>query len=230
MLMLLNITTIARYLLYVFIPILAFYIVYLIVTKAFNDMGFSKFEAIVIILVSFLFEFEILIFGVNISDIHLFTYQNWNVGINMGGAVIPVLISVYLIWKKKLNMKKVGLGILVVTVVTFFVTRPDPSSGIVSSFPYWLLPAVFASFTSVFLLWKKFTKAAPFAYICGTFGVLIGADFFHLPQLLSYPSSTTINAVIGGANVMDMIFITGILAVILDGIILQSQRSKQADS
>ncbi len=58
MLVLLNITTIARYLLYVLIPILAFYIGYLIITKAFNDMGFSKFEAVVIIAVSFLFEFE----------------------------------------------------------------------------------------------------------------------------------------------------------------------------
>jgi len=227
---LLTIAGIARYMLYVLIPIIALYIGYLIVTKAFNDMGFSTFEAIVIVFVSFLFEFDIYISGFNISDIYLFTYENWNVGINMGGAIIPIIISIYLIWKKKLDLKLVGIGIIIVTIVTYFVTRPDPSSGIVSSFPYWLLPAFFASLTSVFLLWKKFSKAAPFAYICGTFGVLIGADVFHLFELLSYNSTTTITAVIGGAVVFDMIFITGVLAVALDGIILHSKRSKKENA
>ena len=230
MFVLLTLADIALYLKFVLIPILIFYIGYLFVTKAFKDMGFSKFEAISIIVISFLFEFQILVFGLNISDIHLFTYQNWNVGVNMGGAIIPILISIYLAWKKKLDMKKVGLGILIVTVITFFVTSPDPAKGIVSSFPFWLIPAVFASFTSVLLLWKNFSKSAPFAYVCGTIGVLIGADFFHLPELLSYSSTTTINAVIGGANIVDMIFITGIIAVMLDGIILQSQKTKKEKS
>ena len=222
-----NLTQIGLYLLYIILPILALYIVYLILTKAFKDMGFSSVEAIIIVFVSFLFGFNIIIFGFNISNIYLFSYQNWIVGINIGGAIIPIVLSIYLTLKKNISLKKIFFGMLVVTIITFFVTNPDPEKGIVSSFPYWLLPAVFASLTSVFLLWKDFRKAAPLAYISGTIGVLIGADFLHLPELLIYPVKATTHAVIGGANVYDMIYITGILAVILDGIIMYRQRSKE---
>jgi len=77
------------------------------------------------------------------------------------------------------------------------------------------------------LTWKyKRSSAAPLAYISATFGVLIGADFLHLITLLQTEIETTRNAVIGGANVFDMIFVTGILAVMIDGIILYEQKRK----
>jgi hypothetical protein len=48
----------------------------------------------------------------------------------------------------------------------------------------------------------------------------------HLPKLLSYTIDKPTNAIIGGAVVFDMIFLTGILAVLLDGIIMFRQRKK----
>ena len=48
------ITQLALYILYILIPLLVLYFIYLMVTKAFNDMGFSSFEAIVIVFISFL--------------------------------------------------------------------------------------------------------------------------------------------------------------------------------
>ena len=223
-----NLTQIGLWILYISIPIIALFIAYLILTKAFRYMGFTSLEAIIIVFVSFLFGFEIIIFGFNISNIYLFSYGNWNVGINIGGAMIPILLSIYLIIKKKIPLKKVAIGILIVTIIAFFITRPVADKGIVASFPYWLLPAIFASIISAVLLWKDFIKAAPLAYISGTIGVLIGADFLHIWELLNIPTNTTTNAVIGGAVVFDMIFITGILAVILDGIIMFRQRSKES--
>lgn len=225
-----NLTQIGLWILYISLPILALYIAYLILTKAFRYMGFTSLEAIIIVFVSFLFWFEIIIFGFNISNIYIFSYNNWRVGINMGGAVIPILLSIYLPVKKKISLKKIGLGILIVTIIAFFVTCPVADKGIVASFPYWLLPAVFASLVSVFLSWKNFIKAAPLAYISGTIGVLIGADFLHLPELLDYSVEKVTPAVIGGAVVFDMIFITGILAVILDGVIMFRQRSREGIS
>ncbi|UCH72457.1 MAG: DUF1614 domain-containing protein [Thermoplasmatales archaeon] len=228
----LDFTQIISYLIYILIPVLALYIGYLVITKAFNDMGFSSLESIIIVFVSFILGAGIVdeYIGFNLSNIYLFSYHNWSVGLNMGGAVIPILLSVYLIIKNKLSLKKICVGILIVTIVAFFVTRPVPNEGIVSSFPYWLLPAIFASFSSIILLWKDFFKAAPFAYICGTIGVLIGADFLHMPGLLNYQLEIAKSAIIGGAVVFDMIFITGILAVVLDGIILYNQRSKYNQS
>jgi uncharacterized membrane protein len=223
---LLTLSEIGLFLLYILFPILIFYIVYLIFTKAFEYMGFTTFEAIIIVFISFLFGIEIVIFGFNISNIYLFNYGNWIVAINMGGAVIPILLSVYLTIKKKIQIKKVLVGIGIVTIISFFVTNPVPDKGIVAYFPYWLLPGFFASLSSIFLSWKNFIKAAPLAYISGTIGVLIGADFLHIWELLNYQIPTQRTAVLGGAVVFDMIFITGIIAVILDGMIMFKKRKK----
>lgn len=221
-----NLTQIGLWILYISLPILFLYIIYLILTKAFSYMGFTSLEAIVIVFVSFLFGFEIIIFGVNISNIYLFSQENWRVGINVGGAIIPILLSIYLTIKKKIPLRNVAIGIIIVTIVAYLVTVPVPERGIVAAFPYWLLPAIFASISSVILLRKDFIKAAPLAYISGTIGVLIGADFFRLPELLGYSVDKVTPAIIGGAVVFDMIFITGIIAVILDGAILFRQSSK----
>ena len=223
-----ELTQIGLYLLYILLPILLIYIGYLIVTKAFNDMGFSSLETIIIVFVSLILGSGVIDndIGFSLANIKLFTYNNWVVGINTGGAIIPILLSVYLVIKKKLQLSKVIFGIIVVAIITFFVTYPSPDKGIVSPFPFWLFPAIFASLASVFLLWKNYRQAAPLAYVAGTIGVLIGADFLRLPELLSYSIEKTTYAVIGGANVFDMIFITGVLAVIVDGIFMQKQRSK----
>ena len=204
----LDLTQIGLWILYITIPIIAIYLIFSILTRAFRYMGFTTIEAIIIVFVSFLFRFEIIIFDHNISNLYFLSYRNWMLGINMGGAVIPILLSIYLTIKKKIPFKKIFLGILIVTVISFFVTHPVPESGIVSDFPYWLIPSLFASIISIFLLWKDFIKAAPLAYISGTIGVLIGADFLHLPKLLSYSPIKQTPAVIGGAVVFDMIFLT----------------------
>ena len=221
-----NLTQISLWILYILPIIFIFYIIYLIFTKAFNYMGFTSLEAIIIVFVSFLFSYEINIFGLNISNIYIFSSGNWRVGINLGGAIIPILLSIYLFFKKKIPLKSIGIGVLVVTIIAFLVSHPKPDEGIVASFPYWLLPAFFASITSVILLRKNFKKAAPLAYISGTIGVLIGADFLKISQLLSYSVEKVTPAIIGGAVVLDMIFITGIIAVLLDGVIMFRQSSK----
>ena len=223
---------IAGYLFVILLPVLALYIVSLIITKAFREMGFSSLEAIVIVFVSFLLGAGFIdgYVGVSFSNIPLFTYHEyWMVGINVGGAVIPVLLSIYLSLKNRLKPIRVFLGIGIVTLVTYLVTYPDPEKGIVSTFPLWILPIVIASLVSIFFYWKEKRKAAPLAYVIGTLGVLIGADCFHLISLLENEVHTTRNAVIGGASVFDMVFITGILAVLLDGLLIFPQKRKKGE-
>ncbi|MFO7677598.1 MAG: DUF1614 domain-containing protein [Thermoplasmatota archaeon] len=223
-----SLSVLLPYLLYISLPILVVYLGYLILTKAFNDMGFSSFEAIVIVFASFLFGFGLLNFGgIEFNNIPLFDYGNWRVGINTGGAIIPIILSMYLVIKNKISLKKLALGIVIVSIVTYFVTSPDPQKGIISRFPYWLLPVIFASVSSLVLFWREKQKAAPFAYICGTIGVLVGADVFHLITLLSMQISKPTRAIIGGAVVFDMVFITGILAVIVDGMFIYKKKYQQ---
>ena len=225
-----SLTEIGLWILYIIIPILVFYFIYLIFTRAFRYMGFTTIEAIIIVFISFLFGFEIIIFGINISNIYLFSYGEWKVAINMGGAVIPIILSIYLTIKKKIPLKKIFIGISIVTIISYFVTSPVADKGIVAYFPYWLLPGFFASLSSIFLSWKDFIKAAPLAYISGTIGVLIGADFLHIWELLNFPIKTSRSAVLGGAVVFDMIFITGIIAVLLDGLLMFRKREKEGIS
>jgi len=55
-------------------------------------------------------------------------------------------------------------------------------------------------------------NSPPMAYICGTLGVLLGADLLHLKDIrkLGVPLAS-----IGGAGTFDGIFLTGIVAVLL---------------
>jgi uncharacterized membrane protein len=200
--------------------ILVVFVGYLLVTKAFKEMGFTSGEAFMLVFASF-------IFGFSIFDIYLFTYNNWDIGLNIGGALIPILLSIYLTVKKKISLLKIAIGTIGVTIVTYLVTFPDPQEGIVSPFPLWLLPAVVAGFISAVISHKNYRKAVPLAYISGVLGVLIGADALHLWKFLSYPASGIETAVVGGASVFDMIFITGILAVIVDGLLMIRQRRKE---
>ena len=222
---------ITLYLLYIIVPIVILYLGYLLITRAFQDMGFSSFEAIIIIIVSFLFGSGILdgLGGISFSNIYLFTSGSWNIDINTGGAVIPIILSIYLGIKNRLKPWHIGVAILLVAIVTFFVTNPDPQKGIIARFPYWLLPVFCASFISIGLFWQQKDKAAPLAYVSGTLGVLIGADVFHLYSLISMPIEGTQNAIIGGANVFDMVFLTGILAVIVDSIFIVQKRARSSD-
>jgi uncharacterized membrane protein len=223
----------AGYLFVIVLPLIFLYIVYLIIVRAFRNMGFSAFEAVVIVFASFVFGSGIIdrYVGISFSNIPLFTYHEfWVVGINVGGAAIPILLSIYLAIKNRLQLVWIFFGISIVALVTFLVTYTDPEKGIVSQFPFWLLPAVIASLVSIFFSWRIKNKAAPLAYILGTIGVLIGADVFHLIELLEKEIHTMRNAVIGGASVFDMVFITGILAVFIDSVLtFQQHRKKKKD-
>lgn len=222
----------AGYLVIILLPVLALYIVYLIITKAFREMGFSSLEAVVIVFVSFILGSGIIdgSTGIRFSNIPLFVFQNdWVVGINIGGAVIPIALSIYLSVKNRLKPLHLLVGIGSISLVTFFVTYPDPEKGIVSTFPWWLLPILSASVISILFAWTEKNKAAPLAYVIGTLGVLIGADGLHLMSLIQHEVHSTRYAVIGGAHVFDMVFITGILAVFIDGIlIVQKKRKKES--
>ena len=186
----------------------AFYIFYLILQSAFEEVGFNGWEASIIV-------FSCIIFGwVNIP---LFGYNKWTVAINVGGALIPVAISIYLMFSRKVVLRSM-VGMAVVAYFAYNVTSVTPD-GVVSSFPYWLIPPVVASLYSIVVSVNSKKKAASIAYAAGTMGVLMGADLLHLRELLSMKIPSSTMASIGGATILDMIFLTGVIAVIIDAIL-----------
>ncbi len=128
------------------------------------------------------------------------------VAVNVGGALIPVGFSIYLADFNQLPLSQLALAIAIVTMVCFLASRPVRGVGIG-------MPILVAPFTAALTaLLVAPDSSAPMAYICGTMGVLIGADLLHLNDIRKIGTPV---ASIGGAGTFDGIFLTGIVAVLL---------------
>jgi uncharacterized membrane protein len=128
--------------------------------------------------------------------------------LNVGGAVIPTLLSLYLLVKTGLYGRAL-VGVAVVTAVVHGLAYPVRGLGI--AVPVFIPPVVAAA-TALLL---SLSTAPPLAYIAGSMGTLIGADLLNLGQI---PALGAPIASIGGAGRFDGIFMTGILAVLLAGL------------
>jgi uncharacterized membrane protein len=134
--------------------------------------------------------------------------QEWPgtvIAINLGGAVIPMLLSLYLLVKHRLYGSGL-LGVVIVTAVVHWLATPVPGVGI--AVPTFIPPLVATG--TAWVLQRR--SAPPLAYIVGSLGTLIGADLLNLGQIQGLGAPV---ASIGGAGTFDGIFLTGILAVIL---------------
>jgi len=128
------------------------------------------------------------------------------VAVNLGGCIVPLGISIYLISHHSLDPGEVLLTVTVVSGASFFFSRPIQGVGV--GIPLFVAPAV-SAITGILI---GQDHAAPLAYIGGTLGVLIGADLFRLPSIRQMGVAV---ASIGGAGTFDGIFLTGIVATLL---------------
>jgi uncharacterized membrane protein len=128
------------------------------------------------------------------------------ISVNLGGCLIPTTLSVYLFSQSSLTLLVTLLGISIVTILSYYLSRPIPGVGI--GMPILIAP-ICAAMVGLIL---SPDQGAPLAYISGTLGVLIGADLLHLKEI---PKLGAPNASIGGAGTFDGIFITGIVAALL---------------
>lgn len=128
--------------------------------------------------------------------------------VNVGGAVIPTLMSAYLVLRYQLWPR----AAIAVAVIAFIVhSTATPVAGIGIAVPVFV-PVVA---TAILALVLSREYAAPLAYIGGSMGTLIGADILNLDKIGSLGAPI---ASIGGAGTFDGIFLTGILAVLLAGL------------
>lgn len=126
------------------------------------------------------------------------------IAVNVGGAVIPVLISGYLF--TKVDFSDLLLAVFLMTVFIHMLARPVLGLGI--AVPA-LLPPIMAALLALLI---SPGQAPILAYISGTLGSLIGADLLNLNKI---PDLRTPVASIGGAGTFDGIFLTGIISVLL---------------
>ena len=132
--------------------------------------------------------------------------------VNVGGAVIPAIISTALIYRFPESLNYALIGIAIVAILTNRVARPVQGLGIVTPA---LLPPLCAAIAAILLV---YLGGAPhdliflIAYVSGTLGTLLGADILNLNKIRDLGAPV---ASIGGAGTFDGVFLSGLIAVLL---------------
>jgi len=206
-----------------------------IIVSAFMKIGFSAEDALLILLLSLLGsginiplttlrsevpavkENYIKVFGISYRVPILQRVRNETVlAINVGGAVIPVLISTYLLTQFPSSLLLAGIGVAVVAAITYSVAKPIRGIGIATPA---LVPPLTAVLTAILLTSVIQIPGCPaetcrviIAYTGGVLGTLIGADLFNLGKIKNLGAPI---ASIGGAGTFDGIFLSGFIALLL---------------
>jgi uncharacterized membrane protein len=141
-------------------------------------------------------------------------WQGTVIAVNVGGAIIPTLMSLYLLIKRDLWVKG-AIATAIVAFVLHWLANPVPGLGI--AIPVFV-PVVTTA--AVALLLSR-EDAAPLAYIAGSLGTLIGADLTNLDKVRGLGAPV---ASIGGAGTFDGIFLTSILAVLIANLYARPHR------
>lgn len=130
------------------------------------------------------------------------------VAINVGGGLIPILLSALCLHQLPVDHQaRFALILGVVILVARASSRLEPGVGVLMR-P--LQPALAAALLASLL---SAPGLAPLlAFPAGTLGVLLGADILRIPEILHNRFQF---ASIGGAGTFDGILITGLLATLL---------------
>jgi uncharacterized membrane protein len=148
-------------------------------------------------------------FGMRYSVPTLVQWPGTIIAVNVGGALIPLCLSIYLLAKNDIWLRGL-IATACVAVVVYMLAYPVHGVGIaVPIFAPSIVTAIVA-----FLVARD--DIAPIAYVGGSMGTMFGADIFNLDRIQGLGAPV---ASIGGAGTFDSIFLTSILAVLLAAII-----------
>jgi len=145
-------------------------------------------------------------FGIRYRPPVRYAGSSTTVAINVGGAIVPLAISTYVLLHWTAVIVAAVIGTAIVALVVHRFARPVPGMGIATPM---LIPPVVAALVG-WLLGAAHPDGV--AYISGVLGTLIGADIMNLGKLRDLGAPV---ASIGGAGTFDGIFLTGIVAVLL---------------
>jgi uncharacterized membrane protein len=148
---------------------------------------------------------EVIFFGVHYVVPVVIEWPSTVVAVNVGGAVIPTLLSLYLFFKNHLWIRGIVTTALVAVIVHMLAY---PVQGVGIAVPIFVPPVV----TAIVAVLIAREHAAVLAYVGGSLGTLIGADLLNLGVMRGLGAPV---ASIGGAGTFDGIFLTGVLAVLL---------------
>jgi len=136
----------------------------------------------------------------------------FSIDLNVVGAVVPILVSAFLLIRLALPPRMV-LATIMGTAFVMVPTVTVEGGNIMAYFPFWLIPAMVSVLFSLhFLSSLGEERSLGLAYVGGTMGSLIGGDLLNLPTVID---SGVSRIELGGAGILDFVFLTGIVAVVV---------------
>jgi len=135
------------------------------------------------------------------------------IAINLGGAIIPLTISIYILTQLPPTVNvymKIALATTIISIAVNRLSRIIPGFGI--AVPGFIPPLITALTSIAISIIPPKCNPAFIAYISGTLGTLIGADLMNINRIPELGASMVS---IGGAGTFDGIYLTGIVAVAL---------------
>lgn len=136
------------------------------------------------------------------------------VSLNLGGAVIPLAVSAYLLSRVlslegEAILQPVLAGTLIVAVIAWLATRSVPGYGVRAPL---FMPGLVAILCGLLLTGGTGLSAGVTAFVAGTAGTLLGAGIAQLPRIrdMEIPEVS-----IGGTGMFGAIFLACILSAIV---------------
>lgn len=134
--------------------------------------------------------------------------QRTVVAVNVGGALVPAIVSAYLIVHDHLGLAAL-VAVAAVAVVARVLARPVPGVGVV-------LPGLIPPLAAAAIALAIGGGQVPaIAYVAGVLGTLVGADLLNLHRVgrMGAPLVS-----IGGAGTFDGVLLSGVAAVLIAGL------------
>ncbi len=135
--------------------------------------------------------------------------------LNVGGTIIPLIISTHIVVALSiaypLTILLIIVGVLVVSAISYRVSRVVDGLGIMVPV---LVPALTASSIALILAevaGYPISIAGPISYVSGTIGTLLGVDVFRIREVVESARNKYIIS-IGGMGSFDTIYMVGLLS------------------
>jgi len=128
------------------------------------------------------------------------------ISLNLTGVLIPIGITIYVIVRRKVEVKAIAIAVPILALVAFCTTGEQYGSTYIG-FPGWLIPVFTAALLGFTLArTKDYWEMATIAFCSASIGMLIGGDLVRVPSLISSGGSVAL----GNQGILDFIFLIGV--------------------
>jgi uncharacterized membrane protein len=167
----------------------------------------------------------------SLVNIPVYSHGAGFLSVNLGGALLPVLLVALWVKRARLDPLLALGGTLVVSVVAKAIVAFDPETGIYTTFPQLFAPSLVALAYAMALSITRPLRAVPLAYTAGSMGSLLGADLYNLGPILQTLGQSGLSVVsIGGAGVFDMVYLAGMVAMALALVLVAAMLPRRAEA